>query len=135
MQPPVRTTRTKANPGLVDRPSSRLSNAVVTQEKAKKQQAAITKAEELRRRAAQVGEIEREIRAAQAETQPVGQGGRGKTVKKSFRRPGGNANVSSSDPTHPQVYQFSYRSPCLPTTNTGYKGQFRQEECECRRPI
>jgi len=85
MQPPIRTTRTKANPGLIDRPSSRRSNVIVTQEKAKRQQAAISKAEESCRRAAQVGEIEREIRIAQAEVQPVGKGGRGKAVKKSFQ--------------------------------------------------
>lgn len=94
MQPPPRTTRAKASPGLIDCPSSRRSSAAVTQEKAKKQQAATLKAEELRRRTAQVNEVEREVRKAQAEALPVRQGGRAKAIKKTFPRPG-EVNVSS----------------------------------------
>jgi hypothetical protein len=93
MQPPARNTRSTANPGLVDRPGPRRSNAVVTQEKAKKQRAAASKAEELRRRAAQVDEVEKEIRKAQAE-ELVRRRGRGKVTKKTFPRPSGSTSVS-----------------------------------------
>ena len=95
MQPPIRTTRSNPNPGLIDRPNARRPSAVVTKEKAKKQQAVTSKAEELHQRAAQVSELEREVRKAQAEVQPVRRGGRAKVVtKKTFPRPGGDTNVS-----------------------------------------
>ena len=98
MQPPTRTTRSKANPGLVDRPSSRRSSTVVAQEKAKKQHAATLKAEEIRNRTARVHEVEKEVKKAQAEAQGVRQRGGGKAMKKTFRRPSGDVNVSSSRP-------------------------------------
>jgi hypothetical protein len=97
MRPPARTTRSKASPGIVDCTSSRRSSAVVTQEKAKKQQVATLKAKESHRRIAQVGEVEREIRRAQVEASPTKRGGRGMIVKKNFPRPDVHANVSPSD--------------------------------------
>ena len=97
MQPPARTTRSTISPGLIDRPNPCRSSAVVTQEKAKRQQAVTLKAEKLRRRAAQVNEVEREIRRAQVEVPPVRQRGEGKIAKKTFPRPDKDANVSSSD--------------------------------------
>jgi hypothetical protein len=96
MQPPARTTRSTANPGLVDHPGSRRSNAIVTQEKVKKQRAAASRAEELHHRAAQVEEVEKEIRKAQAE-ELVRWGGRGKVTKKTFPCPSGSASVSFFD--------------------------------------
>ena len=83
------------SPGLVDCPNPRRSSAVVAQEKAKRQQAATSKAEKLRHRTAQVNEVEREIRRAQVETLPVRQRGEGKIIKKTFPRPDEDANVSS----------------------------------------
>lgn len=71
MQPPIRITRSKASPGLIDRPNTRRPSTIVAQEKAKRQKVATSKAEELRRRAAQVSDVEREVRKAQAEAQPV----------------------------------------------------------------
>jgi len=82
MQRPIRSTRSKASPGLIDRPTSRRPTTVVAKEKATKKQAAASKADEQHRHAAQVAEIEKEIKQAQAEAQPVGQRGGGKVVKK-----------------------------------------------------
>ena len=95
MQPPVRNTRSKASPGLVDLPGSRRSSAVIAQEKAIRQQAAALKAEESRRHAQQVSEVEGEIKRAQAEAKAVRQGGGGNVTKRNFQRPDGDANVSS----------------------------------------
>ena len=103
MQPPSRTTRSKASPGLIDRPGSRRSSTVVTQEKAKKQQAAASKADELRRHAARVKELEKEVRKSQVEAREARQGVRGKVTKKTFPRPSGNANVGSSLPSRARV--------------------------------
>jgi len=128
MRPPTRTTRSKANPGLVDCPSSRRSSATVAEEKAKKQQAATLKTDELRRRAAQVGEVEQEIRRAQGEAQSVRQRSGGKVAKKTFPRPGGDANVSFSDLCMSVDLQLSCLSLRLPTAGTGYKGCSKQEE-------
>ena len=94
MQPPIRTTRSNPNPGLIDHPSACCPSTVVTKEKAKKQQVMTLKAE-LCQCTAQVSELEREVRRAQAEVQPVRQGGRAKVVtKKTFPCPGGDTNVS-----------------------------------------
>ena len=97
MQPPTRSTRSNPSPGLIDRPRTRRSAADVAQEKAKKQQAATSKAEDLRRRTAQVGEVEREIRRAQAEALPARQGGKGKITKKTFPRPDRDVSTNFSD--------------------------------------
>jgi len=95
MQPPPRTTRSTANPGLVDRPSSRRSSAVITQEKAKKKEAVTLKTAELHRCAAKVNEVERGVRRTQVEAVAARQGGREKIVKKMFLRPDENDNVGS----------------------------------------
>jgi len=95
MQRSARSTRSTANPGLIDRPNPHRSSAVVAEEKAQKKQAATLKAEERRRRIAQVAEVEKEVRKAQEEVQQVGQRGRGKLVKKTFPRPAADVNVSS----------------------------------------
>ena len=109
MHPPTRTTRSKANPGLVDRPGSRRPSTVVAQEKAKKQQVAASKAEELRLRTARVKEVEREVRKAQAEAQSARQGGGGKVIKKAFPRPSGDTNVSfSSRSMCPGIHKTSH---------------------------
>jgi len=104
MHLPTRTTRSKASPGLIDRPNPRRSSTVVAEEKAKKKTAAMLKAEEQRRRATQVAEVEKEVRKAQAEVQTVGRRGGGKVIKKTFQRPAEEANVSS----HRQVPRFSH---------------------------
>jgi hypothetical protein len=95
MERSTRTTRSKVSPGQVDRPPPRRSSAVVTQEKAKKQQAAKLKAEELRRRAARVSEVEREVRKAQEE----GPSAKQNVAKKTFPRLVAGVNVSRSDPS------------------------------------
>ena len=64
----------------------------VAEEKMKKQQAAALKAEELRRHAVQVAEVEREARKAREEVQVVSRGG--KAVKKNFLRPSGDVSIS-----------------------------------------
>ena len=94
MQPPVRTTHSNASPGLIDCPSGRRPSTIVAQEKAKRQQAATLKAEELCQRAAQVSDVKREVRKAQAEAQPARRGGRAKVTKKTFLRPDEDVNVS-----------------------------------------
>ena len=94
MQRSTRTTRSKASPGLVDRPNPRRSSAVITEEKTKKQKAATLKAEERRRRVAQVAEVEKEVRKAQEEAQRVGQKARGTMIKKTFLHPAADATVS-----------------------------------------
>jgi len=134
MQPPPRTTRSTVSPGLVDRPNSRCSSAVVTQEKAKRQQAAALKAEKLRHRTAQVNEVEREIRRAQAEVPPVRQRGEGKITKKTFPRPDKDVNVSSSDLCASGNFSPILTLPPI-ANNTDYNGQERQEECGFCRPI
>ena len=98
MQPPTRTTCSKANPGLVDRPGPRRSSTIVAQEKAKRKHDAASKAEELRKRTARVHEVEKEVKKAQAEAQAVRQRGEVKVTKKTFLRPSGGVNVSSFDP-------------------------------------
>jgi len=117
MQPPPRTTRSTTNPGLVDRPSSRRSSAVVNQEKAKKKEATTLKAAELRHRAAQVGEVEREVWRAQVEVVGATPGGREKIVKKMFPRPNRNANVRALISVHTHVYQLpaNPHTPLPPT--------------------
>jgi len=100
MQPPPRTTRSKASPGLIDRPSSRRPSAVVVQEKTKKKEAATLKAAELHRRTEQVKEVEREGKRAQAEVVAARQRGRDKIVKKTFPRPDENTNVGSLISAH-----------------------------------
>lgn len=106
MQPPPRTTRSTANPGLVDRPSSRRSSAVVTQEKTKKKEVATLKTAELNRCAAKVNEVEREVRRTQVEAVATGQGGREKIVKKTFPRPDENDNVGSLILMQIRLHQF-----------------------------
>ena len=134
MQPPARTTRSKASPGLVDRPSSRRPSAVVAKEKTKKQQAATLKVEELRHRAAQVGEVEKEIRRAQAEVQPVRQGGGGKATKKTFRRPAGDANsVSSRSPCIHKFTDFPTDPQTSPTT-TADQGKRNADAADLSEP-
>jgi len=116
MSRPIRSTRLKTSPGLVDRPAPRRSTAVVAEVKATKKQAAASKAEEQRCRAAQVAEIEKEVRRAQAEVQLVGQRGRGQVIKKTFRHPNGDANVSLRD-------HNALASPLFtPPANIGHQG-------------
>jgi len=114
MQRPIRSTRSKASPGLIDRPTSRRPTTVVAKEKATKKQAVASKADEQHRRAAQVAEIEKEIKQAQAEAQPVGQRGRGKVVKKTFRRPNSDVNVGPCDRNASTSSLISHCSHCLP---------------------
>lgn len=97
MQPPLRITHSKASPGLVDRPGPRRPSAIVTQEKAEKQQAAELKAEESRRRVARVSELEREVRKAQTEAKTSKQGRKGEITKKTFPRMNGDTGVSFPD--------------------------------------
>jgi len=125
MQRSARSTRSTANPGLIDRPNPRRSSAVVAEEKAQKKRAMTLKAEEQRRRIAQVAEVEKEVRKAQEEVQQVGQRGRGKLVKKTFPRPAAGVNVSSylhalarSAVFPPTLTHTSH----LPTTDIGYQG-------------
>ena len=105
MQCSARLTRSKVSPGLIDQPNPRCSSKAIAEEKTKKKKAATLKAEEQRRHAAQVAKVEEEIRKAQAEAQQVGQRGGGGVIKKTFRCPGGDANVSSwiRSPTFPLI--------------------------------
>jgi hypothetical protein len=103
MQPPSRTTRSKASPGVVDLPEPRRPSAVVSKEKAKKQEATKLKAAEARRRAAQVKAVEAEVRKAQkeglTESRVLGKGDKGKKVKKAFSRPAGDVSGPSETST------------------------------------
>ena len=110
MRPPCCSTRAKVSPGLIDRPDPRRSSVAVTKEKTKKQQAAALKAKELRRRTAQVVEVEREARKAREEVQVVSRGG--KAAKKNFPRPNGNVTVS---PLDHEVTKFLIDPPCQPS--------------------
>ena len=115
MQPPARNTRSKASPGLVDLPGPRRSSTIVAQEKAIRQQAAVLKAEESRRRAQQVSEVEGEIKRAQAEANVVRQGGGGNMTKRIFQRPDGDVSVSSWPPCIHRLLTFS---PLILATKT-----------------
>src|ERR1700679_2127444 len=134
MQRPARLTRSKVGPGLIDRPTPRRSSAVVAQEKAEKQKAADSRAEESQHRAAQVSEVEREVRKAQAEAHAVGDGG--KITKKKFSRPSQDAIVS---PTSNQVRPRLFHSFPLILTfvfyTIGYRGWSKQEDRRFGRPI
>jgi hypothetical protein len=111
MQPPARNTRSKASPGLVDLPGPRRSSAVVAQEKAIRQQAAALKAEESRRRAQQVSEVEGEIKRAQAEANAVRQGGWGKRDQENLPAPRWGRERKFLAPFHPPFTDFFPTDP------------------------
>jgi hypothetical protein len=119
MSRPIRSTRSKVSPGLIDRPAPRRPTTVVAAEKAKKKQAAASKAEEQRHRAAQVAEVEDEIRRAQVEAQSVGQRARVRVTKKTFERPANEKRVRTFPsftefPTDPHI-SHQHRPPKLTT--------------------
>ena len=86
MQPPIRTTRSTSNPGVVDLPKSRRSSANVAADKLKKKESAAANAKKKRERVAEVARVEGEIRTAQKEaTHSLGRGQKGR-AKKTFPR-------------------------------------------------
>jgi len=86
MHPPVRTTRSSNNPGVIDLPRSRRSSANVAAEKLEGKKTAAANAKKKQERAAQVARVEDEIRMAQKEAvHSLGEGSK-KRVKKTFPR-------------------------------------------------
>ena len=109
MHPPVRTTRSSKNPGVVDLPKPRHSPSDVAADKAESRKITAANAKKKHERAAQVAQVESKIRIAQKEVaHPSGQGQK-KRVKKTFSHPNLVKGVSPS--------QFSLGcsdSPCFP---------------------
>ena len=86
MHPPACKTRSTNNPGVVDLPKPRRSPADVTADKAEAKRIAAASAKKKLERAAQVAQVENEIRTAQKEAAyPPGRG-QNKRFKKSFSR-------------------------------------------------
>lgn len=95
MHPPTRTTRSSKNPGIVDLPKPRRSPADVAADKAESKKIAAANAKKKRDRAAQVAQLESEIRIAQKEAAHSSGRGQKKRVKKTFSRPDLVEEVSS----------------------------------------
>ena len=87
MHPPVRTTRSSKNPGVVDLPKPRCSPSDVAADKAESKKIAAANAEKKCERAAQVAQVESEMRIAQKEVAHPSGRGQKKRVKKTFSRP------------------------------------------------
>jgi hypothetical protein len=93
MSHPIHFTHSKDSLGLINHPAPHCPTNIIAAEKAKKQQAVASKAEEQHRRAVQVAEVENKIRCAQVEAQLVRQRARVRVVKKKFEHPANEKRV------------------------------------------